>query len=88
MVTSSGRKGCAVNEVHLLSKSKTKESLKGMFQNIGYLCMVYGSTTHMHFSPLPGFESRPGHVRKLPVRRWFSRGSPVSSITNNWLVTN
>ena len=34
-------------------------------------------------SPLPGFESQPGHVRKLPVP-----GTPVSSTSYNWLVTN
>ena len=44
--------------------------------------------TASYLSPLVGFESRPGHVNKLPVtwvRRSFSPGSPVASAAYNWL---
>ena len=43
-------------------------------------------------SPLPGYEFRQGHVRKLPVTLdiggGFRRGTMVSSTSYNWLVTN
>ena len=45
--------------------------------------------TASRLSPLSGFESHPGHVRKLPVtwvRRWFPPGTPVSFTSYNWLV--
>ena len=39
-------------------------------------------------SPLPGFEPRPGQVRKFPehlrVRWWFSLSTLVSFTTENW----
>ena len=33
--------------------------------------------------PLPGFESQPGHVRKLPGTARFSKGNVVSSTSYN-----
>ena len=43
------------------------------------------------FSPMPGFEYRPGDVRKLPVTwspaKVFTRYYKLSSATSNWLVS-
>ena len=37
-------------------------------------------------SPIPGFESCPGHVKV--ARQWFLLGTPVSSASYNWQVRN
>ena len=65
------------------------------YNSLGPAQMTVGSTalplTASRLSPLPEFGSRPGHVRellrqRLRVRRCFSPGIPIFSISYNWPV--